>query len=77
MILDSLIVDWMERNIKHYIIRHDLMKGTFVLDIYDAPIISGGKIAYTIDIPDPVVINDDLPEFINIVLPHLREEDRR
>ena len=77
MMLDSLIVGWMKRYIKHYIMRHDLMKGTFVLDIYDAPIISGGKIAYTIDIPDPVVINDDLPEFINIVLPRLREEDRK
>lgn len=72
MILDSLIVGWMERNIKHYEIRHDLIKGTFVLDIYN-----GGKLAYTIDIPDPVIINDDLPEFINIVLPHLREEDRK
>lgn len=29
------------------------------------------------DIPDSVVINDNQPEFISIVLPHLREEDRK
>ena len=77
MMLDSLIVGWLDRNVNHYVIRHDFMKGSFALDIYDGPIISGGKLAYTISIPDPVVINDNLPEFISIVLPLLREEDRK
>ena len=75
--IDSKIAQWLQAKIGHYSIEHSLRHGYFVLKLFSGSQVFDltATVTAIINIPDDIMLEDDLEGFIKLVEPYLERSN--
>lgn len=75
--LDSEISQWLQSNIGHYAIQHSVRNEYFVLKLFkgSSAFDLTATVTDIINIPDDIMLEDNLEDFIKLVEPYLERSN--